>query len=203
MKTLRQIAGVGAAALIVTATSACSSGLGNVLGSVLGGGQQQQQSGQLRGTIRAVSTNNQQITIQQSNGQSVAVYYDNQTQVVYQNQRYAVTNLEYGDQVTASVRATQNGAYYTDYVQVDQSVSTSGGSAASGNVQSIQGNVRQVDSRNGLFTVESGNGLLTVSLPYNPRSSDVSRFQNLRSGDFVRFYGVFLNNSRVELRQFY
>ncbi len=203
MTTLRQIAGIGGAAFIVAATSACSSGLGNVLGSVLGGGQQQQESGQLRGTIRAVSTNNQQITIQQSNGQSVAVYYDNQTQVVYQNQRYAVTNLEYGDQVTASVRATQNGAYYTDYVQVDQSVTTSGGSGASGNVQSIQGNVRQVDTRNGLFTVESGNGLVTVSLPYNPRSADVSRFQSLRSGDFVRFYGVFLNNSRFELRQFY
>jgi hypothetical protein len=105
--------------------------------------------------------------------------------------------------VTATVRATQNGAYYTDYVQVDQSVSTSGATGASGNVQSIQGNVRQVDTRNGLFTVESGNGLLTVSLPYNPRSTDVSRFQSLRSGDFVRFYGVFLNNSRVELRQFY
>ena len=202
MTTLRRIAGIGTAALTIAATGACSSGLGNVLGSVLGGGQQQQ-SGQLQGTVRAVNTNSQQITIQQSNGQSVAVSYDNQTQVVYQNQRYAVTNLEYGDQVTASVRATQNGAYYTDYVQVDQSVSTSGSSGASGNVQSIQGNVRQVDSRNGLFTVESGNGLLTVSLPYNPRSSDVSRFQNLRSGDFVRFYGVFLNNSRVELRQFY
>ncbi len=202
MTTLRQIAGLGAAAFTIAATSACSSGLGNVLGSVLGGGQQQQ-SGQLQGTVRAVNTNNQQITIQQPNGQSVAVLYDNQTQVVYQNQRYAVTNLEYGDQVTASVRATQNGAYYTDYVQVDQSVSTSGGSGASGSVQSIQGNVRQIDTRNGLFTVESGNGLLTVSLPYNPRSADVSRFQNLRSGDFVRFYGVFLNNSRVELRQFY
>jgi hypothetical protein len=202
MTTLRQIAGIGAAALTIAATGACSSGLGNVLGSVLGGGQQQQ-SGQLQGTIRAVNTNSQQITIQQSNGQSVAVSYDNQTQVVYQNQRYAVTNLEYGDQVTATVRETQNGAYYTDYVQVDQSVTTSGGSGASGNVQSIQGNVRQVDSRNGLFTVESGSGLLTVSLPYNPRSSDVNRFQTLRSGDFVRFYGVYLNNSRVELRQFY
>jgi Cu/Ag efflux protein CusF len=203
MTTLRQIAGLGAAALTVAVTGACSSGLGNVLGSVLGGGgQQQQQSGQLTGTIRAVNANSQQITIQQSNGQSVAVYYDNQTQVVYQNQRYSVSNLEYGDRVTASVRQAQNG-YYTDYVQVDQSVSTSGGSGASGNVQSIQGNVRQIDSRNGLFTVESGNGLVTVAMPYNPRSADVSRFQNLRSGDFVRFYGVYLNNSRVELRQFY
>jgi len=187
--------------VIIAATGACSSGLGSVLGSVLGGGGQQQQSGQLTGTIRAVNANNQQITIQQSNGQSVAVSYDNQTQVVYQNQRYSVSSLEYGDRVTASVRQAQNG-YYTDYVQVDQSVSTTG-TGSSGSVQSIQGNVRQVDSRNGLFTVESNNGVLTVALPYNPRSADVERFQRLRQGEYVRFYGVFLNNSRVELRQFY
>jgi hypothetical protein len=169
-----------------------------VLGSVLGGGGQQQ-SGQVSGMIRDV--NSRQITIQQSNGQSIALYYDNQTRVVYQNRDYPPTALEYGDRVTASVQATQGGSYYTDYVQVDQSVSSSG--STGGNLQSIQGNVRQIDSRNGVFTVDAGNyGLLTVLLPYNPRSSDVSRFRSLRSGDYVRFYGVFLNSSRVELRQF-
>jgi len=201
MTQLRGATRIATVMVIIAATGACSSGLGNVLGSVLGGGGQQQQSGQLTGTIRAVNANNQQITIQQSNGQSVEVSYDNQTQVVYQNQRYSVSSLEYGDRVTASVRQARNG-YYTDYVQVDQSVSTAG-TGSSGSVQSIQGNVRQVDSRNGLFTVESNNGVLTVSLPYNPRSADVDRFQRLRQGEYVRFYGVFLNNSRVELRQFY
>ena len=200
MTVSRGIAGFGAAVAIVFATSACSSGLGNILGSVLGGGGQGQQSNQLSGTVRGIDANRQQLTIQQSNGQSVAILYDNQTRVVYQNQTYSVGNLEYGDQVTASIRQAQNGAYYTDYVQVDRSVSSS---ASSGNVQQIQGNVRQVDSRNGVFTVVSGNNLLTVSLPYNPRSTDVNRFQSLRSGDYVRFYGVFLSNSRVELRQFY
>lgn len=198
MMLSRRIAVLGAAVAVVAATGACSTGLGNVLGSVLGGGGQAQ-SNQLSGTVRGINTSSQQLTIQQSNGQSVAVLYDNQTRVVYQNQTYSVANLEYGDEVTASIRQAQNGAYYTDYVQVDRSVSSS---ASSGNVQQFQGNVRQVDSRNGLFTVQSGNNLLTVSLPYNPRSSDVSRFQSLRPGDYVRFYGVFLNNSRVELRQF-
>ncbi len=37
---------------------------------------------------------------------------------------------------------------------------------------------------------------------YNASNTDRTRFQNLRSGDFVRFYGVFVSNSRVELRQF-
>jgi len=200
MTLARRITGIGAAMAIIVMTAACSSGLGNILGSVLGGGGQAQSS-QLTGTVRGINTNSQQLTIQQSNGQSIAVAYDNQTRVVYQNQTYSVGSLEYGDQVTASIRQAQNGAYYTDYVQVDRSVSSSTGGM--GNVQSFQGNVRQVDSRNGLFTVAAGNSILTVSMPYNPRSSDVSRFQSLRPGDSVRFYGVFVNNSRVELRQFY
>lgn len=199
MTSLRRLARIGAATITVVATGACASGLGGILGSVLGG---QAQASQLSGTVQGVDSRNQRITIQQSNGQSIAVSYDNQTRVVYQNQNYSVSSLEYGDRVTANVQATQNGSYYTDYVQVDQSVSTSGG--ASGNVQSVQGNVRQVDTRNGWFTVDAGNyGTLTVTLPYNPRSTDLSRFQSLRSGEYVRFYGVFLNNTRVELRQFY
>jgi hypothetical protein len=131
------------------------------------------------------------------------VSYDNQTRVVYQNQNYPVSSLEYGDRVTANLQQAQNGAYYTDYVQVDQSVSTSTSSGAGGNVQNIQGTVRQIDSRNGLFTLDAGSyGVLTVALPFNPRSSDVNRFNSLRSGDYVRFSGVFLNNTRVELRNF-
>jgi len=200
MQLLRRTARIGAAATVLAVTTACSS-LGS-LGSVLGGGGQQQ-SGQLAGTVQGVDTRNQQITIRQSNGQQIAVLYDNQTRVVYQNQNYAVANLEYGDRVTANLQQTQNGGYYTDYVHVDQSVST-GGSTGTGNVQSFQGYVRQVDSRNGVFTLDTGNyGLVTVSLPYNPRSTDVNRFNRLRSGDQVRFHGVALNNSRVELREFY
>ena len=71
-------------------------------------------------------------------------------------------------------------------------------------MQSLQGTVRQVDRNNGLFTLDIGNyNTLTVSMPYNPSQADQSRFQNLRAGDTVRFYGVFLNNARVELRRFY
>jgi hypothetical protein len=189
-----------AAALMIVSLGACGNSLGNVLGSVLGGGGAQ--SGQLAGTIRGVDSRSQQIAIQQSNGQTITVGYDSQTQVVYQNQNYSPTALENGDQVTARVQANGN-SYYTDYVQVDQSVrGTTGGSTS--NLQSVQGTVRQIDRSNGLFTVDVNNyNTLTVSLPYNLSSTDVNRFNNLRSGDVVRFYGTFLNNTRVELRQFY
>jgi predicted transcriptional regulator len=187
---------------MVASLGACAgNSLGNVLGSVLGGGGQSK-SGQLSGTIRGVDARSQQIAIQASNGQTVPVYYDNQTRVVYQNQNYSPTALENGDRVTARIQANGND-YYTDYVQVDQSVRSNTGSAGS-NTQVVQGTVRQIDRNNGVFTVDVNNyNTLTVSLPYDVSRNDIGRFNALRPGDFVRFYGTFLGNTRVELRQFY
>jgi hypothetical protein len=193
----------GVAALAFFALAACNgnSNLGNILGGVLGGGAQ---NNQVSGTVLGVDTRSQQIALQTTDGQQVNLAYDGQTQVVYQNQKYAVTNLERGDRVTVRIQQTQNGGYYTDLVQVDQSVTSSGGGTTSGNVQSIQGTVRQVDLQNGLFSLDTSNyGQIIVALPYNVSRTDQTRFQNLRAGDNVRLYGVFLNNQRAELRQFY
>jgi predicted transcriptional regulator len=197
MSGIQRLRRGAAAALMFASVGACAGGLGNVLGGVLGGGTPQ--NGQLSGTIRGIDTRSQLISIQESNGQTVPVTYDNQTQVVYQNQRYSPTSLENGDQVTARVQANGN-SYYTDYVQVDRSVTAVGGSSS--NVQLMQGTVRQVDRRNGLFTVDINNvGTLTVSLASNVSNNDVNRFNNLRSGQFVSFYGAYLNNRQIQLRQ--
>jgi hypothetical protein len=96
-----------------------------------------------------------------------------------------------------------SGGYYTDSIQVVQSVSSSSGGSVAGNVQSLQGYVRSIDHNSGYFTLETGGTILTVTLPYNTSRNDVNRFHNLRNGDHVRLYGVFVNNTRVELRQFY
>jgi hypothetical protein len=195
MTSLRRMTRLGAV-MLAGVTGACSGGLGG-LGTVLGGGAQ---GNQITGTVETVNTGSQQLTITQSNGQPITVSYDSQTRVIYQNQNYPVPALEFGDRVTANVRSTPNG-YYTDSIQVDQSVSA--GDGATGNVHSIQGKVGYVDARNGWFTVDAGNyGTLTVSVPANARTSDLVTFQNLRAGDFIRFHGAFLNNQRVELRRF-
>jgi len=200
MSTIQRIRRSAAAALMVATMGACAGQLGNVLGGVLGGGGQ---SGQLSGMVRGVDTRSQLISIQESNGQTVPISYDNQTQVVYQNQRYSPTSLEYGDQVTARIQASGN-SYYTDYVQVDQSVSSNGSGSVGSNVQLLQGTVRQIDRRNGLFTVDvSNSNTVTVTLPYNVGTNDLNRFNNLRSGEVVRFYGTYLNSAQVQLRQFY
>jgi hypothetical protein len=206
------------AVALAVASAGCASGkgggLGEILGSVLGGqggqqGQGQQgQQGQAQGTIRGVDQS--RIALQLADGQQVALQYDQRTTVSYQGQNYAVSNLEAGDRVTVAVQETGNGAYYVSAVRVDQSVqesnggtSTGGGTSQAG-VQQIQGVVRQIDIQNGLFSIETGNrAQYTVSLPYNASRADSDRFRSLRSGDQVRFYGVPLNNTRIELRQFY
>jgi Cu/Ag efflux protein CusF len=203
MTILQRLVRGSAILLLLAGSTACanSGGIGDILGGVLGGGQQQ--AAEAQGAIRGVDSRAQQISLQLTNGQTVALGYDNQTKVVYQNQLYAVSNLESGDQVVARVRDVGNGTYYTDSIYVTQSVTSGSGSPSGGNVQSLQGTVRQIDRTNGLFTLDAGNVLLTVSMPYGASQADVRRFQNLRQNETVRFYGVFLNNTRVELRQFY
>jgi hypothetical protein len=182
--------------------AACSNtgGLGNVLGSAVG---TRQGASPISGYVQRVDTRSQVIVLQSSNGQSVDILYDNDTKVVYNNRSYPVTSLDRGDRVTARVQSTRRG-YYTELVQVDQPVQGSDGSTASGNVQTILGTVHDVDTQNGLFSLDIGSGtLVTVSMPYSPSRADQKRFQSLLQGASVRIAGVYLNSSRVELRHFF
>lgn len=192
MKTLGRTIALSAA--VALAGCAQTGSLGDILGGVLNAPSQT-----LSGTIQDVDTRTQQILVRTSDNQTVAVSYDERTDVVYQQQNYPVTALEAGDQVNLRLAETSNGRYYTDRIDV----TASGGGTSSGDVQLVQGTVRNIDYTNGAFTLATSNqGTLTVTLPYNPRSSDVDRFRSLRSGDYVRLYGTYLSSTRVELRQF-
>lgn len=204
---MTRIIRTAALAASLVALGACSSagGLGEVLGSVLGGGAGSGAQ-QVSGSVRTLDTRNQQIAITQSNGSTVTLLYDQNTKLVYQNKLNSVTNLESGDQIVARIQATQNNAYYADSITVTQSVttSTSNGTVSGENVQQLSGNIAAIDRNYGTFTIDAGGGTrITVSMPYQPRSADVTTYNNLRVGQFVRFYGVYLNTTRVELRQFY
>lgn len=196
---LNKLSRFGSSALLAASLAACSStgGLGSILGGILGGGT----GNQIIGSVQFVDTRNQQVTVTQSNGQQVALSYDNSTSVVFNNQNYPITSLERGDQVTARVQQLQNGGYYTDLIQVNQSVSGTGGL---GNQTSFEGTVRQVNVQSGWFTMDTNNsGRITVTIPYNARANDVTRFQSLRIGDYVRLYGSVVSSGQVQLAQFY
>lgn len=194
MKTRNYIGAALAGAILLSGT-ACSTtrGIGDVLGGVLNA-----PSNQIEGTVQGVDTRAQQIFLRDNNDQLVAITYDNRTQVRYQQQTYAVSSLDPGDEVTVRVQQNGNDTYYTDLIEVVRPSSTSGG----GNLVSVQGTVRSVDTQRGLFTMTSSNQIVTVSLPYNARAVDVDRLRSLRIGQSVRVQGTWLSDTRIELYQF-
>ena len=63
--------------------------------------------------------------------------------------------------------------------------------------------MRQIDRTNGWFSMDTQNGTITIALPYNPRTTDLNRFNNLRSGDYVQVQAYYLSSSRYQLASFY
>jgi len=209
------------------AITGCSQlgGLGNVLGGVLGP-QTGSGSGEVAGTVRYVDTQRQMLQITTQNGQTGSVYFDQRTQVVYQQQNYNVTALEQGDQVQLRLQQTNQGQYYTDYILVTRSVQDAngtggynnggtynGGTSNGGNTNNgynngsfaqLEGRVSWVDLQRGQFGVNTTNrGTFTVMMPYNSNTTDANRFRNLRNGDYVRVEGQVVNNGTLQLQRFY
>lgn len=176
-------------------------GCGNLgsLGEVLGGLGGPAGGSEVRGEIYTVDSRSQQLQIRTSDGQAVTLGYDSNTQVIFQNQRYAVANLERGDLVTARILQDNQGRAYTDLITVEQSVSDTGGTAR----QIFEGRVGSIDLQRGYFQLQLSNGVTyVVTLPYNPAPTDLDRFRRLRSGDLVSIEGSLLAQNRIELYRF-
>ena len=209
MRGLRGVVLLGAG-VAITGCSQLGT-LGNVLGGVLQPGAGSGSS-EVYGLVRGVDTQRQLIQIQTQNGQVGNIYFDQNTQVVYQNQRYPVTALEQGDQIGMRIQQTQNGQYYTDYITVTQSVQESNGgyntntgvyNGGGSGYTRAEGRVSWVDLQRGQFGLSTNGGTLTVVMPYQSNTTDASRFRNLRQNDYVRVEGQLVSNARLELSRFY
>ena len=182
-------------------------GLGEILGTVLGGGGAQPASssvGQLVVEVQGVDQQNQQIQVLTEDGQRGPILYDQNTTVVYNQQEYPVTALEAGDVVEMRIQEIQQG-YYTDYVLVRQSVQDRGGTSGGGSSASLisaTGTVRQIEYQRGWFDLETTQGVVTVTLPYNPAAGTVSAFERLDRGDRVTIDGYRIATDRIELVRF-
>lgn len=109
------------AAMTLVVLTGCSNmgSIGNVLGSVLGGmGGQRQQQQSLDVEIQQVDANSGRLYVRTQDGQQGTIRVDNQTQVVYNNQRYPVTSLERGDVVRIQTQQTQNNELYASRIDV-------------------------------------------------------------------------------------
>ena len=186
-------------------TGCAGSGVGDVLGGVFGGGQPE--SGTVVAEVRSVDTRDQVIRIRTDDGESVDVQYDSRTTVEYENRTYPVDALETGDVVRMAISRTSGNEYYTDRIEVEQSVQDRTGSVGGDDLDpdlyQLAGRVESLDRSRGRFVVRASNGTkATVEMPYDPRDSDRARFAELRTGDTVRLQGRYVADNTMELDRF-
>ncbi len=162
------------------------------------------QEAELEGEIQRVDPRSQEIELQTRDARTRTVRYSSRTRVSYRGQDYSVDDLDPGDIVTMRVQLDRSGNTYADLVIVRQPVQERGGIVTPGSqTERLEGEVGRVDSQRGFFELRDRyRGTVTVSLPYNPSRYVAERFQTLRSGDYVRVEGRFLNQERFELEGF-
>ena len=174
---------------------------GGPIGSIASGSLAVPGTNTATGTVQYVDTHDHLITIRQKNGEPMTFSYDNSTIVSYNKQNYPLATLQYGDEVAVPLQVIGNSSYYGPVVQVVQRGNATGPYWASA-VQELQGTVRYVNQTNGWFTVDANGRMVTVTMPYNPARRDRGMFGGLRTGQTVDLYGVFINDSHVQLRHF-
>ncbi len=174
--------------------------IGDTPGDIYGG----KQESEIIGEVRWVDPRLREIEVRGDDGRVRSARYDNRTRVVYRRQEYSVTNLEPGDFVAMRIQQSTSGNPYTDLIRVRQSVQERGGmTTPRDRIARLDGTVEYVDSQRGLFELRDQYGKkVMVTLPYNARRSDVDRLRRLRSGDYIRVEGQFLNQDRFELAAF-
>jgi hypothetical protein len=157
-------------------------------------------------TVEVQQVRQQDIVVRTQDGQQGAVLYDQNTQVVYQNQQYPVNALERGDIVDMRVQEVQQG-YYVDLIQVRTPVQERQGATSSGattqDVYRLEGTIGTVDTSRSTFTLSmTQGGVLEVVIPAGAPAATRDRLREYQSGDYVRVEVRPLDQQRAELVRF-
>jgi hypothetical protein len=136
----------------------------------------------------------------------VLPYDINGTRVFYHGREYNVESLESGDIVAFRFPYRSS---YVERIRVQEPVQARAGTTLAGraplapNSTVVEGTVERLHPNLGAFDVRSRSGrMVTVSVPYNARTADVDNFRRLRTGDYVRIEGEFVNSDNLQLLAF-
>jgi len=190
-----------AAALFLLAGCAASQ-------DILGYPQQQQPyTNTIHGTVDYVDTASHSIVLYDTsgygtmlsgsgypaNGGTVRVYYDNRTGVSWQGRSYRPEDLERGDQVDMTVRQSGN-QLIAESANVTYNASTANNQYPNNRYPSttqsslIRGTIRYIDTNARTISIDSNNGLMTVSYDPGVRvdvNGQLYPLTNLERGDVV------------------
>jgi hypothetical protein len=163
---------------------------------------------EIEATVTRLDTGTREISLRRNGGGTQVVGYSTDAQAMYRGREYPASQLEVGDVVVVQLRQDSRGNSYTDLIRVQQSIrdrdqNRGDASRPVAGIQTVDGRVEQVDLQRNFFEIrEPSKERLFVSLPNDARRSDVDRFRALRSGDYVRVEGRFLDRDRFELDGF-
>jgi hypothetical protein len=154
------------------------------------------------GEIRSIDTRRGRLEIRdQNSNRNQTVQYDTRTRVVYRSRQYPASSLERGDMVRARISYDRSGNAWADLVEVRESAQDR--RTSNSRVQRLDGVVRQVDTRRGLFTIEPNRARpVVVHVPRGVSSGDARRFDRLRRGDRIRVDVRPVNSNAAELVRF-
>ncbi len=107
----------------------------------------------VHGTVRAIDNYARTVTVDQGYGSNLIISFSSNTPVYYNNQTYAPSNLQIGDQVDVRVTDLGGGRFSAQDFTVTQSMS-SGGPYGS-QYSTLRGTVRYVDSSARTIVIDS------------------------------------------------
>ena len=181
----RQFTTLTGLAMALILVSACSSGgIGDILGGGGSNNDRQMSGNTIRGTVDYVDANNRSIVLRNVSGYSsmlsnsgggdtVRVYFDNQTSVQYQGQAYRPEDLERGDEVDVRVNESGN-QLVADVVTVVRDATP--GTSGSGNYPqdtygtTVTGTVRYIDASRRTIEIDRGYGNGTMIVEFDDRT---------------------------------
>jgi len=182
------------AALAVGLLLLASCGSSGGLGDIFGGGTTQPSTNEIRGTVDRVDLNNKIIYLTNTSssmlssggsGNTVSVYFDNQTSVDYQGRTYRPEDLERGDEVAVKVSQSGN-QLVADSVTVLRNVS--GGTTGTGTgtyTSNVRGTITFVDPSRRTMTIDRGYGS-TATVDYDTNTNVTFDGRSFRPEDLER-----------------
>lgn len=196
-------------ALTLTISAGCSDNNFALVGrNTLPDRASQPLENEIEATVTRLDTGTREISLRRQGGGTQVVGYSTDAHAMYRGREYPASQLEVGDVVVVQLRQDSRGNSYTDLIRVQQSIrdrdqNRGDASRPVAGIQTVDGRVEQVDLQRNSFEIrEPSKERLLVSLPNDARRSDVDRFRALRSGDYVRVEGRFLDRDRFELEGF-
>ncbi len=194
---------VGAVLVVGLLAGGCAGGLG-ALGDILTAPGPEGQAGVATVEIQEVRQARQEVIVRTQEGRQGPILYDQNTQVIYQNQQYPITALERGDIVDARVHQVERG-YYTDLIQVRTPVQErTGGTtpAPQPDIFRIEGTLGDIDAGAGTFALNMTQGGTVIVVVPAGATAARDRLRDHQPGDYVRVEVRPIDQQRAELVRF-